>query len=405
MKVLQINAVNGIKSTGRNTLELANFLNLNGHKAYIAYSVGENFEQEYKIGSLIDRKFHGLLSRVFGTQAYFSKRPTKNLLKYIEKVKPDVVHLGNLHSNFINLELLLTFLAENDIVTVLTLHDCWFYTGNRFHYTVDQCYSWKTGKGKCIKTESTNPSWFFDRSIKMLEDKKIWFNSIPRLGVIGVSDWITKESKKSILSSAKKITRIYNWVDFSIFKPVDTHKLEMELKLIDKFVLLGVASKWNNSKGLSHFLDLSKKITDNMVIILIGKIPKNTKLPGNVIHIKEINKSAELAKYYSLADVFLNLSLEESFGKVTAESLACGTPSIVINSTANPELIGKNCGYIQENLDLDNTIKYLNVIQKNGKIHYKQSCIKFARRNFNMEDRMQDHIAFYQSLLEEESIK
>ena len=53
MKVLQINAVNAIASTGRNVRELSEYLIENGHSCVIAYSKGPsiNPKYEYKIGS------------------------------------------------------------------------------------------------------------------------------------------------------------------------------------------------------------------------------------------------------------------------------------------------------------------------------------------------------------------
>ena len=77
MKVLQINAVNEISSTGRSSLEIANYLNQHGHEGYIAYSAGTPYHKGYKIGNKLDTKIHGLLSRILGTQAYFSYFATK----------------------------------------------------------------------------------------------------------------------------------------------------------------------------------------------------------------------------------------------------------------------------------------------------------------------------------------
>jgi len=49
-----------------------------------------------------------------------------------------------------------------------------------------------------------NPSLFFDTSRKMFRAKKELFVSIPRLAVVGVSDWITDEGHKApIFQNAK----------------------------------------------------------------------------------------------------------------------------------------------------------------------------------------------------------
>ena len=400
MKVLQINAVNGIRSTGRTKTEIADWFNQNGHEGYVAYSGGLPYKKGYKIGSGFEKKLHALLSRALGKQAYFSSKGTRRLIDYTNRIQPDVVHLGNLHGNFIHIGMLLEYLAKNDMPTVLTLHDCWFYTGKCSHYTVDNCYRWKIGCGKCPRLKKDNNSWIFDCTAQMLADKKKWFSKIPRLAVIGVSDWITNEAKASILKDAKIITKIYNWIDLNTFKSVNALQQKQELGIADKFVVLGVSSGWSNSKGLDSFKMLSEVLPKDMVIVMVGAMKTKTDLNDNVIHISETHDVKEMATYYSMADVFLNLSKEESFGKVTAEALACGTPVIALNSTANPELVGENCGYVLENTDLETIINALKRIKEHGKDHFSPFCTAYAKEQFNMEDRISDTLKLYQRLIE-----
>ncbi|WP_071120030.1 glycosyltransferase [Romboutsia timonensis] len=399
MKVLQINAVNIIRSTGRTTKEIHDYLKKYGHESIVAYSEGPDCENTYKIGSTIEKKIHGLLSRLLGLQGYFSKIGTKNLINYIVQEKPDVVRLGNLHSDYINIPMVLKFLAKDDIPTVLTLDDCFFFTGKCCHYTADNCYKWKIGCKNCIRVHKDNNSWFLDRTKKMWKDKKNLYDNIPRLAVVGVSEWITREAKESILSSAKYIKTIYNWIDTDLFKPINTIELRKKLFLQNKFIILGVASGWSNSKGLNYFIELSKCIDDNHSIILVGNIPKSIELPNNIIHIQETNNVQELVQYYSMADVFLQLSLEETFGKVTAEALSCGTPVIVFDSTANPELVGYKCGYVANKSSLKDVVKYIECIKFNTKEYYSNSCREFALNNFNKEDRISDYINLFENLI------
>ena len=69
-------------------------------------------------------------------------------------------------------------------------------------------------------------------------------------------------------------------------------------------------------------------------------------MPKNIIGITRTEDQTELAKLYSLSSVFVNPSTEETFGLVAAEAMACGTPAIVTNSTACPEIINNNVGFI-----------------------------------------------------------
>ena len=230
MKVLQINAVYGFGSTGRIVLEISECLNTEGiDNKVIACN---NLQGCLKICNSVENKIHALFARVFGLDSHYSYFSTRKILKVIRKYNPDIIHLHNLHSNYINLPKLLKHLAKNDIATVVTLHDCWFYTGKCTHYITVGCDKWQKECGNCPQLKNDIPSWFFDRTTKQLKEKREGFNSIPRLAVVGVSDWITNEAKKSLLKNAKIIKRIYNWIDTETFYPrnVDIRKNIIYLK-------------------------------------------------------------------------------------------------------------------------------------------------------------------------------
>jgi glycosyltransferase involved in cell wall biosynthesis len=237
----------------------------------------------------------------------------------------------------------------------------------------------------------------------MWQDKKHLFSNIQRLAVVGVSDWITNEARESFLAYPAIITRIYNWVDLEIFRPIDSDILRQKHDVKDKFIILGVASGWSNDKGLNKFIELADIIPDDMIIVLVGNIDSNIPLPSNVIHIEETGSVNELAGYYSLADVLANFSMEETFGKVSAEALACGTPVITYRSTANPELVGDGCGYVLDNNDIRDINKTLSMISQNGKQHYSGKCVAFAQANFNKRDRIEDYRTLYTELIKNET--
>ncbi len=400
MKVLQINAVYGISSTGRTTMELDRALKVKGHSSIVAVTV-TNKQQDniYIVGNKLDWKVHSLLSRLFGTQGYFSYFSTKRLLEYIGKEKPDIIHLRNLHANYINLPMLLKYIAKNKIPTVVTLHDCWVFTGKCCHYHDADCDRWQKECGNCPSLKKWNKSWFFDRSRKMLKDKKILFGKIPKLAVVGVSDWTKTEAQRSILKNAWEITRIYNWIDTDIFYPREADALRKELKLESKFVVLGIAQSWNIFKGLNVFIELAKSLP-NIQFVMIGKMPSNIDLPENIETVGVLNSTDDLANYYSMADVLLNPSIQETFGKTTAESISCGTPVIGYNVTATPELIGDSCGIIVNEVGNLNEIQIaIEAVQKNGKELYREKCVNFAKSNFLKEDLINQYINLYEEMV------
>lgn len=255
MKIVQINATYGnADSTGRNVKETHQWLKDHNFES-IVYTASFNEQPPVDpnvriFSNVIDKKFHGLLSRLTGLQGYFSVLSTKKLIQHLKKDNPDGVILHVLHSNCINFPILCHYLAQHEIPTILVLHDCWYFTGHCCYFTQSNCVKWQQDCRYCPQIHEWNKSWFFDTAHKCLQDKKKWFDAIPQLGVVGVSDWITGEAKKSILKDAAIIRRIYNWIDLEIFQPQDTSELRMSLSIKPtEKILLGVASGWSDKKG------------------------------------------------------------------------------------------------------------------------------------------------------------
>lgn len=399
MNILQINAVNKYSSTGRTTFELHTELLRLNYKSYIAFSETiDNFDSEYKIGNKFNKKVHALMSRISGKQAYFSKKDTLKLLNYLDFIKPDIVHLRNLHANYININILLKYLSDNDIPTVITLHDCWFFTGGCTYYTDVNCNRWQSECGKCPMI-GTSMSWFVDSTKDVLQNKEKLISGLTKLAIIGVSDWITSEAKKSILKNAKVVKRIYNWVDLDVFKPGNVSDLRIFKEVGEKFIILGVAQRWNTNKGLEIFKELAKIISDDAIIMLVGEI-EDTNLPSNIVSLGSTSDVQKLSEYYSMANVFVNPSIQETFGKVTAEALASGTPAIVRNTTANPEIVGNDekCGYVLDDMTAKSIWDKINLIKNKHKSHFTYNCRSRAEYLFNKEKCINEYLYVYQQL-------
>lgn len=399
MKVLQINTVYNVASTGRSTTELHRYLLSHGHQSFVAAVNVENSENTFRLGNRVENNIHSFCSHLTGKQGAFSTRTTKKLLDFIKEKNPDIVHLGVLHSNCINVYKLLQFLGENNYPVVLTLHDCWFFTGHCCYFTEARCEKWKVGCGKCPEIHRWNKSWFFDKSKENLALKKQKFEGIKKLAVVGVSDWVTNFVSDSILQNAKIVKRIYNWIDLETFKPLDTSLTKKRIGLCDKFTIICIAQHWSILKGLDDILKLSQRMPD-CNFLLVGKCPQEYfPLPSNIIYVDCTKNVEELVTYYSAADVFFNPSLQETFGKVTAEALSCGTPVVAYGVTATVELVKPDCGYLIAPHDLDDAVEKLRRIKQKGKQSYADKCRCFAVNNFNKESLIQETLKLYTDLI------
>ncbi len=401
MKVMQINAVYGVGSTGVIVEDIHNLSLKNGIESFVSYSTTnknpEEIKNGYVIGGTLGKKIHALLSRIGGKQAYFSTFATKKLIKHIDNIEPDIVHLHNLHSNYVNLNLLLDYLGKKDIKTVVTLHDCWFYTGGCFHYTAAGCNKWQESCGNCPKKNQDTPALLKDNSAKILKDRKKYFGKIKNLTMTGVSGWMTHEGEKTIFKGSD--TRvIYNGIDTRFFVPTPSD-FRQKHKLDNKFLILAPASKWLKPINKKTFDYVSNNLPQDSVIVMLGctESQKNG-LPENVLPLGYIKDRDELRKVYSACDVFANCTREESLSLINVEAQSCGTPVVTYRNTGAQETVDNKCSFSVES---GNEKEFFETIMKVKEIRKQQlsdDCAKWVKENFDRDENYKKYIELYRGI-------
>ena len=165
MKVVQINSYCGTGSTGRIAVEISKRLNEMKYENYIFYGVGDTqYKGGIKFGGAINIRLHQIATRILGKHGFYSKVATRNLMKNLKKINPDIVHLHNIHGHYINIEILFDYLVTNNKNVVWTLHDCWSFTGHCAYFEYNKCEKWKNLCYKCPALKDYPKSLIFDRS-------------------------------------------------------------------------------------------------------------------------------------------------------------------------------------------------------------------------------------------------
>lgn len=400
-RIVQINAVYGKGSTGCIVSDIHNFLKKNDFESYV-FTASDSMTDKHdekieRIGNNLDHFSHAVLWRFFQNQGWNSQISTIMLCKRLKELKPDIVHLHNLHSNYLHLGILLRFLANEKITVVLTMHDCWFFTGNCFHFLkYDNCQNWLSSCSNCPKFGSKIYKYI---SKELFENKKELFGRLNQLAVIGVSDWITGCSKMSvILGGAHYFRTIHNWIDCDIFKPLSSVELVKEKYGIDgRKIILGVSQGWSNDKGLLEFRSISQKLSKEAVVILVGD-PCGQSSTEDMKFIGYTSSVSELANLYSAADVFVNPSRMETFGKVTAEALASGTPVVCYGNTGTMELVNNSVGECVPDGSQEMLLAATEKILKAGKDAYGKACRERALTMFDKETQLSKYTEFYEQI-------
>ncbi len=369
MKILMINVVCGIRSTGRICTDLASALEAQGHEVKIAYGrekVPVQFQKyAVRIGSNLDIKLHGLKARLFDGCGFGSKKATERLVEWIRKYDPDVIHLHNIHGYYVNIEVLFNYLRTCEKKIIWTLHDCWPFTGHSAYCDAVNCERWINGCYDC-PNKKDYPASFCDCSKKNWIRKKGLMNQIPNMTMITPSNWLAGLVRKSFLAQYP-VKVIHNGIDSTQFFPMENDFRKVK-GIDDKFMILGVATVWDEMKGYSDYLKLADILGTQFKVVMLGLTKDQIKkLPENILGLERTNSIKELAYLYSAADLFINLSYCENYPTVNIEAMACGTPVLTYDTGGSPESIKKYKGIVIERGDVAAVVQAVRRYQKENK--------------------------------------
>lgn len=350
-------------------------------------------KQDILMCSEFTKKINYKLASFTGFNGFFSVITSYRLLCKLNRIKPDIIHLHNIHGSYINLPLLFRYIKKHSIPIIWTLHDCWSFTGHCPHFTMVNCEKWKTGCYKCPQYRYY-PKSYVDRTKTMYKLKKKWFTGVENMTLVTPSQWLADLVKQSYLKDYN-VKVINNGIDLNIFKPTPSNFRE-KYNLGDKYIVLGIAFGWGKRKGLDVFIELSKCLDSNKYKIVLVGTDKNTEeqLPDNIISIHRTQNQQELAEIYTAADIFANPTREDNYPTVNMEAIACGTPVITFRTGGSPEILDDTCGVV---VDCDDNQAMLLQIQRICEIKpfSKKACIKQATK-FDMNDKYQEYMKLYE---------
>ncbi len=380
-KVLFINSIVGNGSTGRIITGLMDALEEKGIDSVCAYGrfgAPENY-RIYRIGPKSDVYFHGVTSRITDRHGLYSRKVTERLLNFIREEDPDLIHLHNVHGYYVNIELLFKYLRNEYMKNpehriVWTLHDCWTFTGHCTHFAYIGCDRWKKeGCHNCPQKGQYPTSLLMDASKQNFRLKKELFTGIPALELVTPSFWLKEQVGESFLKDYP-VHVVPTGIDLKRFRPLKSD-LRSRYGIGDKLLLLGVANPWRERKGIDDFMEMAKRLGDSAVIVMIGLKPKQMKnLPENVIGIGHTDSVEEMVQWYSTADIFVNLTLEDTFPTTNLESMACGTPVITYETGGSPEYLNPDTGIVVPVRDMDGIIRAIGDMRDRDRKMTAASC-------------------------------
>ena len=313
------------------------------------------------------------------------------MISILDSIQPDVVHLHNLHGHNVHLGVLFSYLKKNNIKVFWTFHDCWAFTGYCPYYDMVECAQWKTGCHQC--PQRNKYSWCFDRCRYLYAKKKALFTDLD-LTIITPSFWLAEQTRLSFLNKAP-VYVIHNGINLDIFQAQHSDFKEKHCITNEKFILLGIASKWVPRKGLDVFIRLAEKLDpEKFQIVLVGTDDDIDKqLPPNIISIHRTANQTQLAEIYTAADLFVNPTREEVLGLVNLESLACGTPVLTYRTGGSPECIDASCGIVVDRNDEE--ALYHAILQIAEKKPFSPEACRQRALQFSEKEKYNEYVQLY----------
>ncbi len=360
MKVLQVNCVYKKGSTGKITYDLHNGLLEKGIESVVCYGRGVLVKEPgvYKTCPEWYSKLNNALSRITGIMyggCYFS---TNKLISIIKKEQPDIVHLQCINGYFVNIYRLVTWLKENHIKTVLTLHAEFMYTANCGHAL--ECERWKKGCGGCPRRKAETRSLLFDGTAASWKLMKSAFDGFDEgLIIASVSPWLMERAARSPILANKQQCVIYNGLDTNVFKYYDGSDLRVKHHCENKKVVFHATPAFNNDpnniKGGCYVIELARRMPD-VCFIVAGQVTGELDVPPNLILLGRLDSQELLARYYSMADATVLTSKRETFSMVCAESLCCGTPVVGFKAGAPEQIALKEYSRFVQQADVNQLV-------------------------------------------------
>ncbi|MCX5679734.1 MAG: glycosyltransferase [Candidatus Omnitrophica bacterium] len=289
---------------------------------------------------------------------------------------------------------------------VWTLHDMNAFTGG-CHYAED-CMRYKTGCGCCPQLGSIDPN---DLSRQIFKRKEASYRKC-RIYIAAGSEWLAERARGSLLFKGCDIRTIHYSVDTSIFVKKDKYSSRELVGLPkDETIILFGADYFPGRKGLKYLIEALRllrnktKIT-KIALAIFGKIdPANiskiTDIP--VYMLGKVNDDKLLSLYYNACDIFTIPSLEEVFGQVCLESMACGTPAVGFDVGGIPEMIipGKT-GLLASKKDSESLAKQLAWMIDNPRERetMAENGIRLVDQEYTIEVQAKRYLKLFEKVLQ-----
>jgi glycosyltransferase involved in cell wall biosynthesis len=220
-------------------------------------------------------------------------------------------------------------------------------------------------------------------------------------GVIAVSGDLRRRMVE-LGVDADKVAVIRNGVDRDVFYPRDRIQMRRSLGLDQQSRILVTAGALVPLKGVDRLIDAMALMRGvNTKLYVIGEGPRRAALESRVSRLGLTDRvfligqrsQAELAEWYSAADLFCLASHREGCPNVIIEAMACGSPVVAADVGGVGELISqREYGRV---LLSPSPEKFAEAISEALRVNWDRDAITSAARARSWEDVAKEVVSYY----------
>ena len=341
----------GLKGTGNRTTLLVQEKRSDDPDVVLAASPGSRFLNPFR--PYLD--FAIPLIRTRRRVLFSTAMIPDHLLREIDRLNPDVVHLNWITGGFIRIE----SLAKISKPLIWTLQDMWAFTGG-CHYTND-CARFLQECGRCPVLHSSGEN---DLSRKVFLRKQQSYRAIKNITITAPSRWLAQMVSESSLMGDRRVVVVPNGLNTTDFHASDRSEARKRLNYPTgkRIVLFGaIRATETPLKGFSYLVAALKILnrTDLQLVVFGSSSAGKTDISGlDVRFVGQVTSQEMLIDLNTASDVVAVPSLQEVFGQVATEAMACSTPVVAFAATGLLDIvIHRETGYLAEPFNAEDLAK------------------------------------------------
>ena len=350
MKILYVNAI--YWGGGAEKIARQLYFSIKDEETQTYFIAGRHQKNVPKFVSVI---YNSFLQRAASAVAgiinhnilFVTFRARKQIIKLIKREKVDIVHLHNIHGNYLGLYDLQKIRKYCPNI-IITMHDMWLLTGCCPHGM--SCMKWQKTKDchECLGNEYLRKGT--KRAAVYLKCKSRNFSNLGYTFVCP-SKWLIDCCRQSYLKN-EDIRLINNGINTKIFYPCNQSDIRKKHNIpSDKNIIMFSANKINSPyKGFAYLREalMFLKNKEEYCLLLVGKNEANLLLPFDTVVVDYVKDENIMRELYVAADIFVVPSMADTSPLTIMEAMASGTPVVAFKTGGIPEIVSEETGWIVE---------------------------------------------------------